>query len=59
MELNISIYKAPLISNYAALFELWGSIKLTHQSSFPIDWGKFSEAGFSADVITERDCEIV
>ena len=30
MELHISIYKAPLISNYAALFELWGSIKLIH-----------------------------
>ena len=83
MELHISINKAPLISNYAALFELWGSIKLTHQnlisrhffytrqaffkishmsimeSNFPIDWAEFSEAGFSADVATERACETV
>ena len=32
MELHISIYRAPLITNYAALFELWGSIKLTHRT---------------------------
>ena len=31
MELHSSIYRAPLISNYAVLFELWSSIKLTHQ----------------------------
>ena len=27
-----SNFKAPLIANYAALFELWGSIELTHRS---------------------------
>ena len=31
MELHNSIYKAPLISNYAALFWSWSPIKLTHQ----------------------------
>ena len=28
-------------------------------SSSQTDWGEFSEAGFSADVIMERDCETV
>ena len=31
MELHNLIFKASLISNYTALFELWGSIKLTHR----------------------------
>ena len=31
MELNNSIYKALIILNYANVFELWGSIKLTHR----------------------------
>ena len=30
-----SIYKAQFISKYAALIELWISIKLTHQILYP------------------------
>ena len=33
MELHNAIYKTLLISNYANVFELWGSIKLTHRIS--------------------------
>ena len=32
MEYRNSNFKAPLIANYAVLFELWGSIELTHRS---------------------------
>ena len=31
MELHKFIHEAPLISNYAGLFELWGSVKLAHR----------------------------